>query len=344
MKSDHRLAGSAVGGTPLNLEATLRPYHEQFNAELDKYLHLRKPEPLYEAIRHLPYAGGGKRLRPIVALLAAQAVSGDSKKIMPYGVALEVLHNFTLIHDDIMDDCDTRRGVEAVHAKYGRNMGILAGDTMFALVFELLDHLEVSDPMFRSVALDVARLAREVCEGQYWDMHFENVKKIEELDYYHMIERKTATFFEIAMKNGAELGGGDSNQVKKLAECGRLLGLAFQVWDDVLGVTATEDQAGKTALSDVYNGKKTLVYVATHKSLDPLDRRQLVDLYKKKDKTEEDVQTILKFMEKSGGLDYAKKRAKEFSSFAKATLADLPDTAAKRILGMIAEFASNRTS
>ncbi len=328
----------------MNLEAALRPYLQQFSDEMDKYLVKRelKPEELYDAVRHLPIEGGGKRLRPIIALLAAQAVGGDSKKIMPYGVALEILHNFTLIHDDIMDDCDTRRGVEAVHKKWGVNLGILAGDTMFSLVFELLDRLEIDDTTYRTVSLDVAKLAREVCEGQYWDMHFENMKKIDELQYYHMIERKTATFFETAMKNGAELGGGDHQQVKKLAECGRLLGLAFQVWDDYLGVTATDEALGKPAHSDIVNGKKTLVYVSTHTKLDPFDRRQFVDLYRKADKTPEDVAAILKFMEKSGGLEYTKSRAKEFSSFAKATLADLPETAAKRLLTLLCDYASNR--
>jgi len=305
------------------------------NAEL-------KPEELYAAIRHLPITGGGKRLRPIVAILSAQAVGGDSKKIMPYGVALEILHSFTLIHDDIMDECDTRRGIPAVHAKWGLPMGILAGDTMFSMVFEILDQLEIDDKTYRSVSLDVAKLAREVCEGQYWDMHFEDQKKIEELQYYHMIERKTATFFEIAMKNGAELAAGEPQQVKKLAECGRLLGLAFQVWDDYLGVTGKAEQTGKPARSDILQGKKTLVYVSTHGKLDPFDRRQFVDLYKKGDKTDQDVDAILKFMEKSGGLEYARSRAREFSSFAKATLADLPETAAKRLLLLLCDFASNR--
>jgi len=329
----------------MNLEAALRPYLQQFSDEMDKYLVKRelKPDELYEAVRHLPLKGGGKRLRPIVALLAAQTVGGDSKKVMPYGVALEVLHNFTLVHDDIMDDCDTRRGVEAVHKKFGSHLGMLAGDTMFAIVFELLDHLEVDDSMYRAISQDVAKLAREVCEGQYWDMHFEEQKKIEELQYYHMIERKTATFFEIAMKNGAELGGADHNQTKKLAECGRLMGLAFQVWDDYLGVTATDEDLGKPAHSDIVNGKKTLVYVSTHGKLDPFDRRQFVDLYRKKDKSEEDIQQILKFMEKSGGLEYTKSRAREFSSFAKATLADLPETAAKRLLTILCDYASNRS-
>ncbi|HLF16848.1 MAG TPA: polyprenyl synthetase family protein, partial [Candidatus Thermoplasmatota archaeon] len=294
-----------------------------------------------QAIRHLP-AAGGKRLRPIVAILSAQTVGGDSKKIMPYGVALEILHNFTLVHDDIMDECDTRRGVPTVHAKWGLPMGILAGDTMFALVFELLNQLEIDDKTYRSIALDVAKLAREVCEGQYWDMHFEGQKKIEELQYYHMIERKTATFFEIAMKNGAELAGADAQQVKKLAECGRLLGLAFQVWDDYLGVTGKEEATGKPARSDILQGKKTLVYVSTHAKLDPFDRRQFVDLYKKEDKTPADVDAIVKFMEKSGGLEYTRSRAREFSSFAKATLAELPETAAKRLLLILSEFASNR--
>lgn len=328
----------------MNLEAALRPYLEQFNDEMDKYLVKRdlKPVELYDAIRHLPITGGGKRLRPIVAILAAQAVGGDSKKIMPYGVALEILHSFTLIHDDIMDECDTRRGIPAVHAKWGVPMGILSGDTMFSMVFEILDQLEIDDKTYRSVSLDVAKLAREVCEGQYWDMHFEDQKKIEELQYYHMIERKTATFFEIAMKNGAELAAGEPQQVKKLAECGRLLGLAFQVWDDYLGVTGKAEQTGKPARSDIVQGKKTLVYVSTHAKLDPFDRRQFVDLYKQETKSEKDIEAILKFMEKSGGLEYTRSRAREFSSFAKATLADLPETAAKRLLLLLCDFASNR--
>ena len=327
----------------MNLEAALRPYLEQFSEELEKYLLKRelKPEELYEAIRHLPRSGG-KRLRPIVAILGAQAVGGDSKKIMPYGVALEILHNFTLVHDDIMDDCDTRRGVPTVHAKWGLPMGILAGDTMFALVFELLNQLDVDAATYRSIALDVAKLAREVCEGQYWDMHFESQKKIEELQYYHMIERKTATFFEIAMKNGAELGGGDPQQVKKLAECGRLLGLAFQVWDDYLGITGKEEATGKPTRSDILRGKKTLVYVSTHAKLDPFDRRQFVDLYRKDGKTADEVEEIVRFMEKSGGLDYTRQRAREFSSYAKNSLVELPETAAKRLLLILCDFASNR--
>jgi geranylgeranyl diphosphate synthase type I len=241
-----------------------------------------------------------------------------------------------------MDECDTRRGIPAVHAKWGLPMGILAGDTMFSMVFEILDQLEIDDKTYRSVSLDVAKLAREVCEGQYWDMHFEDQKKIEELQYYHMIERKTATFFEIAMKNGAELAGGEPQQVKKLAECGRLLGLAFQVWDDYLGVTGKAETTGKPARSDIVQGKKTLVYVSTHTKLDPFDRRQFVDLYKQESKSEKDIEAILKFMEKSGGLEYARNRAREFSSFAKATLADLPETAAKRLLLLLCDFASNR--
>ncbi|MES2154284.1 MAG: polyprenyl synthetase family protein [bacterium] len=329
----------------MNLEAALRPYLDQFNDELGKYLVKRdlKPEELYNAIRHLPITGGGKRLRPIVAILSAQAVGGDSKKVMPYGVALEILHSFTLIHDDIMDECDTRRGIPAVHAKWGVPMGILSGDTMFAMIFEILNQVEMDDKMYRSITQDVAKLAREVCEGQYWDMFFEEQKKVEELQYYHMIERKTATFFEIAMKNGAELGGGEPQQVKKLAECGRLMGLAFQVWDDYLGVTGKAEETGKPARSDILQGKKTLVYVSTHAKLDPFDRRQFVDLYKIEKKSEADVEAILKFMEKSGGLEYTRNRAREFSSFAKATLAELPETAAKRLLLILSDFASNRS-
>ncbi len=328
----------------MNLEATLRPYLDQFNAELEKYLVKRKPEPLYEAIRHLPIEGGGKRLRPIVALLAAQAVGGDSKLIMPYGVALEVLHCFTLVHDDIMDECDTRRGVEAVHKKYGPNLGILAGDTMFAIVFEQLDQIEVDDGMFRSVVHDVARLAREVCEGQYWDMAFENQKKIEEMDYYHMIERKTATMFEMACKNGARIAGAEPSQVKKLAEAGRLMGLAFQVWDDYLDVTADADNFGKQVFADIVRGKKTLVIVRALEMLDPFDRRKLHDLIRKGDASEENVQEILTYLKRSGAIEWTHDRAKEFSSHARTCLTSLPENSARNLLQDICQYIVERQS
>lgn len=329
----------------MNLEASMRPYLNQFGDELKKYLLNREfePEELYEAVRHLPSQEGAKRLRPIVSLLAAQAVGGDSKKVMPYAVSMELLHSFTLVHDDIMDQCDMRRGVEAVHAKWDSNMGILAGDTLYALVFELLENLEIESDLFKRIVVDVAKLSREICEGQYWDMHFENQKRVDEQLYYHMIERKTASFFEVAMKNGAEIGGGDPRAVKKLAECGRLLGLAFQTWDDYLGVTATEEESGKTAFSDIVNGKKSLPYVATHAGLDAFDRRKFVDLYKQENKSEDDIKELLKFMKAGGGIDYTRDRARQFSSYAKASIAELPETAAKRMLGMIAEYASART-
>lgn len=325
----------------MNLDNVLAPYIAQIDKELNHFLNRKKPEELYEAVRHLPKAGG-KRLRPITAILAAQTVGGDINEVMPYASALELLHTYTLIHDDIMDDDEKRRGVESVHKKFGLTVALLAGDTLHSLAFEALGKLDVDPVLYREVVRDLSKLSTEISEGQYHDMNFEKQRKVEEMDYYHMIERKTATMFEMATKNGARIAGADASQVKKLAEAGRLMGLAFQVWDDYLDVTADEDGFGKQVFADIVRGKKTLVVVRALQMLDPFDRRKLHDIIRKGDASEKNVEEIVSYLKKSGAIEWVHDRAKEFSSHARTCLTALPENSARNLLMEICSFIVER--
>jgi geranylgeranyl diphosphate synthase, type I len=325
----------------LNLEAALTPYSTQVEQELKKYLVPREPKELYDATRHL-FDAGGKRLRPILSLLAAQAVAGDSSEVLPYAAAVEMVHVFSLIHDDIMDKADTRRNVPSVHAKFGQDSAILAGDLLQAMAFETITRLNAPPEVTREIVRDVAGLIREICEGQQYDLRFESLKRVDELTYFHMVERKTATLYELAMKHGALIAKGDVVHAKKLAEAGRLIGLAFQVWDDVLDIVGDPAKTGKPLHEDLFSGKKTLVTVFAMDRLDPLDRRKLIDLLAKKPKEDADVKAILALFDKAGAVKLAKDKAKAFTSHAKSALASLPPTNARNLISEIAEFAITR--
>ncbi len=328
--------------TQSRLDAVLQPYINQIDREINKFLNRKKPEELYEACRALPEAGG-KRLRPIVAILSAQTVGGDITEVLPFACSIEVLHTYTMIHDDIIDDEEKRRGIETLHKKHGTEIAILAGDTLHSLAFEALGNLEVDPALFRDIVLDISRLSTEVSEGQYHDFNFERQRKISDMDYYHMIERKTATMFEMAARNGARLAGADPSQVKQLAEAGRLMGLAYQVWDDYLDVASDdEDVYGRQIYADIARGKKTMPLVRALEKLDPFDRRKLVDLIKKGDTGKESVDEIMKYIKKSGAIEWTAERAKEFSSHAKTCLMSLPENSARNLLMELTQFVTER--
>lgn len=328
--------------TVLNLDAALTPYISQVADELKKYIGPpREPKELYDAVRHL-FEAGGKRLRPVMCLLSAQAAGGDANEVLPYAAAVEMVHAFTLIHDDIMDKSPMRRGVASVHAQFGEHTAILAGDTLCALAFETLTRLNIPAELHREIARDFAGMVKEVCEGQQFDLRFEGLRKVDELAYFHMAERKTATLYEIGMRHGALIAKGDSVQARKLAEAGRLIGLAFQVWDDCLDVIGASKQTGKPEHLDILTGKKTLITVFAMERLDPMDRRVLIDILAKPEKVDADVKAVLKLFEKSGAIKAAQEKAKSFTSHAKSALGALPPSNARTLIGEIAEFASSR--
>ncbi|HDO19137.1 MAG TPA: polyprenyl synthetase family protein [Thermoplasmatales archaeon] len=311
------------------------------NSAIDKFLRIREPKRLYSATRHLPLAGG-KRLRPILAMLSTEAVGEDWKKTIPFAVSLELLHNFTLVHDDIMDRSDLRRGIETVHVKFGEPTAILAGDILFAKSFEVLYELDIDDAIFKTVNRLLIDCIEEICDGQQIDMEFESRKYVSEEEYLEMIEKKTSALFSCATTGGAIIGDGNNREVDSLSLYGRFFGLAFQIWDDYLDIAGEEGEFGKKIGNDIRCGKKTLMIVHATKNADGREKETIFSILGKKDATDEEINEVMEILTKSGSIDYAKKKALHFAEKAKEQLRVLPDSRAKRDLIELVDFAISR--
>ncbi len=211
-------------------------------------------EPMNYALR-----AEGKMLRPALCLAAAEAVGGDWKDAVSVGAALEIFHTFTLVHDDIMDGDELRRGVPTLHKAFGTNRALLSGDTLLIYVYQLL--ADVDKSKFARVFRVFNDGAMDVCKGQGWDMEFETSAHIESHQYEMMIDLKTGALIKLACQLGGILGGGSDASIEALSRFGLLLGRAFQMQDDLLEVTSSAATMGKSLGSDVLNGKKTWIWI-----------------------------------------------------------------------------------
>jgi len=308
---------------------------EVIDKAIENYLYEKEPSMLYEAVKHLPFAGG-KRLRPIIACLACEAVGGNFVKALPFAVALELIHTFTLVHDDIMDKDEERRGMPAVHVKFGENTAILAGDTLFAKAFEVASAIKDAE-IAKKILRNLAIMAKEICEGQQLDVEFEKMECIEEKQFLEMIEKKTAKMFEQAAIGGAIIGKGNEKEIEALRIYGLNLGMAFQIWDDCLDVIGKD--IGKPIGSDIREGKKTLLYIYAYKNS---PSKEWLKNYGKADASNEEVQKIIEFFEEVGAIDYAKKKAREYAAKAIEALGEIKESEAKKELMKMAEFAVER--
>lgn len=303
---------------------------ELVNKAIDNYLYEKEPEILYEAVKYLPMAGG-KRLRPTIAYLSCNAVGGDGLKAIPFAVALELIHTFTLIHDDIMDKDEMRRGMEAVHKKFGENVAILAGDTLFAKAFEIISSMKDAE-IVKRLTKNTALMSKEICEGQAMDITFEGMEYVEEKEWLNMIEKKTAKMFENASMGGAIIGRGKEKEIKALQNYGFNLGMAFQIWDDCIDIIGKN--IGKPVGSDIREGKKTLMYLHAYKNTD----KQWLKEYGR----EANVKKIIKIFEDAGSIKYAKNIAYNYSKKAKEELNKLKESKSKNLLLKLADFAVER--
>ena len=231
-----------------------RHYKELIDNRLAVFIPKRKPHRLYDPIRYILRAGG-KRVRPVLTLLACEAVGGRAAHALDLAVAVEILHNFTLVHDDIMDNADTRRGLQTVHTKWDTNAAILAGDQMIALAYQSL--VNAQHTRANETVAAFTRAFHEVCEGQGLDEEFENRRSIRMRDYIRMIDKKTAAMLAAATTLGGIAGGGTSGEIQALRAYGHHLGRAFQIQDDLLDLLADVRTLGKKIGSDVKEGKKT---------------------------------------------------------------------------------------
>ena len=255
-------------------------------AEIKKQKYGKEPVSLYEPIRYL-MALGGKRLRPMLALFSYSLYKDDVKKIIPYTVAIEAFHNFTLMHDDIMDKAPLRRGQATVHKKWNVNTAILSGDVMLVKVYDMF--LGLPGETLKTVMKAFNQCAAEVCEGQQWDMEFESRDDVDEKEYLNMIRLKTAVLLGFSLELGAILANAPDADRKALREFGVSIGIGFQLKDDLLDAYGDPKKFGKQVGGDIIANKKTYLLIKTQEKAEgkmkqELDRWLAATKFKKADK------------------------------------------------------------
>lgn len=238
------------------------------------------PEELYTPITYTLNLGG-KRIRPVMVLLACDMYGGDIENAIYPSIAIEIFHNFTLLHDDIMDNATLRRGKETVFKKWNANVAILSGDTMFALAYK---YLTKSDTKVLHKVLDIfTKAAIEVCEGQQYDMNFETRNDVSISEYIEMIRLKTGVLIAASLKTGAVIGGADRGNLQNIYKFGEYVGLAFQLQDDLLDTFGNEDKFGKKIGGDIVTNKKTYLYIKALQDASENDRKELLRYFSSHD-------------------------------------------------------------
>lgn len=251
-------------------------YKSIFLEHMTEKIRLKEPETLYEPMLYMLNLGG-KRLRPVLVLMAAEIFGTSHKKALDAALAIEVFHNFSLIHDDIMDDAPLRRGKETVHEKWDVNTAILSGDAMLINAYQLFENYE--GETFKKLSHLFTTTAMQVCEGQQCDVDFETRENVTIEEYLKMIENKTAVLVGAALKMGAIVAKAHKEDSDKIYEFGRLLGLAFQLQDDYLDVFGDPKGFGKQVGGDIIENKKTFLYLSAIAQSSKREARQLEHLY-----------------------------------------------------------------
>lgn len=297
-------------------------YRAGFTNYLQDKIQTKAPESLYEPITYILNLGG-KRLRPVLTLMTAEIFGTDYTKALDAALAVEIFHNFSLVHDDIMDDAPLRRGAQTVHEKWNLNTGILSGDAMLIQAYQLFENYE--NDTFRGLAQVFSKTALEVCEGQQYDVDFEVRNDVTEVEYLKMIEYKTAVLVGAAMKMGALVANAPDQDVEKIYDFGRLLGIAFQLQDDYLDAFGDPETFGKQVGGDIIENKKTYLYLKAIKNAKEADRNKLMILFNDDHKI--DIESKIAFAKEvfvtSGAAELTKKAINDYTQQAFETLEGL---------------------
>ncbi len=255
---------------------SIEHYRAEFISYLESKTRTKEPKNLYAPITYILKLGG-KRLRPVLVLMATEIFGTDYRKAMDAALAIEVFHNFSLVHDDIMDDAPLRRGQATVHEKWDINTGILSGDAMLINAYQLFENYE--GETFRNLAKLFSKTALEVCEGQQYDVDFETRDDVTETEYLKMIEYKTAVLVAAALKMGGIVANASVEDQNCMYEFGRNLGIAFQLQDDYLDAFGNPATFGKQVGGDIIENKKTFLYLKALEKGSPTQQKELADLF-----------------------------------------------------------------
>jgi geranylgeranyl diphosphate synthase type II len=312
---------------------------EQFSAHLKNYTFPEEPAALYGACRHI-LSIGGKRIRPVLCLMAADAFGKVDDDALNASLAFELFHNFSLVHDDIMDEADIRRGQPTVHTKYSEPTAILSGDVLNIFTYELLNELN-SDKKKKIISL-FNKTAIEVCEGQQMDMDFEDIVDVKTSDYLKMIELKTSVLLAASLKAGALLNGASTADCEAIYNFGRYTGLAFQLKDDYLDAYGDGAKTGKKVGGDILSNKKTIFYCYCTDQNNKELVDELLELYNGSSPNK--VEDTKKVYDELGAKEYVYKLKEDYSNkaFAELDKISLPKENLQELKGLATSLLSRQ--
>ena len=318
----------------------LKEHTLYIESELERFQLPLNPSNLYHPLRYFLNIGG-KRIRPVLTLMAAELFGTNADKVKDAAIAIELFHNFTLLHDDIMDQDPIRRGLNAVHIEYDDATAINAGDAMLAVGFEILaDSNEISPENLKFLVQSIGEMVRRVAEGQQEDFDFETRDYVSEDEYIAMIAGKTSAMFETCAETGAKLAGADAKTVENMANWGLKLGLCFQLMDDLIDITGDTETLGKPAGSDVVQGKKTLIAIHALDSNNELPAFKKV--YGKGECSDDDLESAVNELRENGSIDYAMDRAMRYHTEAHEILDGLKPSNALEVLRQLTDMQLTR--
>ena len=277
---------------------TIEQLREVIKAELDKQEYVEEPYSLFEPIKYI-MEDGGKRLRPVLTLMAYNLYRADIGKALKSAIGIEIFHNYTLLHDDVMDDAELRRGRQTVHKKWNSNVAILSGDAAAITAYKYIETCE--DPYLRRVIDGFNQVAMDVCKGQQYDMEFETRDDVTEEEYIQMIYLKTSVLIAGSMRHGALIAGAPEHEYKELYDFGGYLGLVFQLQDDYLDVYGDVEEFGKKIGGDILCNKKTYLLIKAFELASEEDKALLKEwVVKEKFNPQEKIKEVTEIYNRSG--------------------------------------------
>lgn len=307
--------------------------------EISQYNFPKQPEGLYDPLDYFLKIGG-KRLRPVLTLLGADLFGGDIQKALKPAVGIELFHNFTLVHDDIMDDAPLRRGQSTVHEKWNLNTAILSGDVLFVDAFEKVS--DVDEQYLKDVIHVFVKTAREVCEGQQKDMDFESETVVSEKDYIKMIQFKTSVLLGCALQIGAIISGADQSDAEHLYQFGLSLGTSFQIKDDYLDAFGDPEKFGKQVGGDIISNKKTILLIKALELASVSQKAKLLELLGESNLVLK-VESVKRLYNETGATDYALNQMETYYQESISHLDQINATnKSKQLLYGFADWLKNR--
>ena len=316
-------------------------YKDLVNTKLGGFIEKKNPSGIYDPLKYI-LAGGGKRIRPVLLMLCCEAAEGKPADALHAALAVETLHNFTLIHDDIMDNANTRRGKETIHKKWDRDTAILSGDALLGLAYESL--LKTKSPRIGEIAMVFNNGIIEVCEGQSFDKEFELKTSVSLKEYMMMINKKTSQLLVCCAKIGVLIGNGKKSLLNAMENYALNLGLAFQIQDDLLDIFADEKKFGKKIGGDLREGKKTYLLLKALETIkDKKEKALLESVIKNKGvKKESDILDIKNLYEKYGIIDSAAKEIEKYTAKANEYLGKIKKDKSRLMLMWFSYMLLNR--